>query len=158
MTKLGHKKASVIALGLNCVALPLIFTNHAHFSLLVIGRMIMAAGGTMLIILVQPVIAKFFDLKFKGILSYLTPTAYILAALLASLLFVYEGSNKAVINIFYKNWQLITGLCAGLAFLPWFAYMYFGKDFATAENAEQEMEQKLLPENTYKGIIKEKNT
>lgn len=126
-----------------------------HYSLLVIGRMIMGAGGTMLVILVQPIISKFFDLKFKGILSYITPTAYILAALLANLLFVYEGSSKSVITFFYKNWKVFTGVCAGLAFLPWFAYIYFGRDFATDVGSEQILERNL-PENTYTGIIKEK--
>ncbi|GCE63241.1 mycoplasma MFS transporter [Candidatus Mycoplasma haematohominis] len=156
VVKFTHRRAALIALLLNSAALPLIYMPH--YSLFVLGRMFMGFGGTMLIILVQPIIARFFDLRGKGILSAITPTAYLFGALVAHSLFVYEGTTSGgPLKYFQDNWKTVASICAGLSLIPLVGYFLFAKNFNTADNAEQELEQLEKPENTYSGIIKERS-
>lgn len=156
VVKCTHRWAALIALTLNTAALPLIYAPH--YILFVLGRMFMGFGGTMLIILVQPIIARFFGFKGKGVLSAITPTAYLFGALIAHLLFVYKGnSTSGIVLYFLKNWKTMSAICAAFSYLPLFGYFLFAKNFNTADNMEEELEQVERPENTYSGIIKEKS-
>ncbi|CBY92046.1 hexosephosphate transport protein [Mycoplasma haemofelis str. Langford 1] len=147
MVKLSHKYAVILAMLLNTAAFPLVFSPN--FTLFVIGRMVMACGGTMLIILIQPILSRFFSLGAKGILSIFTPWAYVLGALFVNLLFL----SSSISSYLTTNWKMCTAITGLLTYLPALYYALFGENFEANTAGHVSTSEKP---DTYLGVLKEK--
>lgn len=155
IVKLTHKWAVVVSMILVLMAIPAILMpgSVGGFAGFIIFRMLLAIGGTTLIIYIQPVMAKSMNTKQKGIFSVISPFGFNLATVIAVAPFLTLGVSLQ------ENWQIVAGIAAGVAFVPLILYLIFGKNFDTNTQAQDnglEKEEKL-PSSSLK-ILKEKQT
>ncbi|WP_281178727.1 MFS transporter [Candidatus Mycoplasma haematobovis] len=148
MVKLTHKYAVILAMVLNTAAFPLVFSSS--LPLFIVGRVLMACGGTMLIIFIQPVLSKFFSLGAKGVLTIFSSWAYVLGALLVNLLFISTDVKK----ILTDKWQICVGVAGLMTYFPVLYYCLFGKNFDASPQTKEIVSDKP---DSYLGLLKEKD-
>ncbi|QKT05258.1 hexose phosphate transporter [Mycoplasma sp. OR1901] len=136
LVKLFHKKTTIVAISLTLFGIPAQYLPHSsgYYALFLIMRTLMAIGGTMTIILTQPVIASFFNKKQKSVLSSFGILTYPLGTIIAILPFVttnIEGA-KAIV----RNWQLILTILSSLNLIPLVVMIIFGLKFDVPKKTE----------------------
>lgn len=158
IAKLTHKYAVLVSLLLTTIAYPLVFVSS--FSLFIIGRMIMAMGGTLLIIYIQPIISNFFTQKNKGRFSSLNGLAYSGGAVLLNAIFLRTSLSTYLV----EHWRVTALVFAALTYVPFLGYWWLGVNFQTGSDykydATTDNDPKLLthPDATYKKVASEKDS
>lgn len=122
LIKLGVRKAAIVALVLLCFAFIAVFTpNYFAYTG---ARMIMALGGSMIMVYMNTVVAKFISADKRIITSALITAAYNIGALSIALpFFFFEDIVKST------DWQTIMMLISGAALVMLALWVIFGKDF-----------------------------
>lgn len=151
ITKISHKYAVLISMGFMMAAIPAAYL--VRYEAFLIARALMALGGTMLIVYVQPIISRFFKNNQKALLSSITTSGYPLAVV-CSFAFVLNNNMK---NILLQNWQITATVVAAIIVIPLILYILFGHNFAFVSNTNTVQNPDIKPA-TYKELIKEKQT
>ncbi|AAT27529.1 hexose phosphate transporter [[Mycoplasma] mobile] len=154
IVKLTHKWAVVISLALLLMAIPAILmpSNVGGFAGFIIFRMLLAIGGTTLIIYTQPIVAKSVPQKRKGIFTIFSTFGFSLATIIVAAPFL---SLRIQLQ---TNWQFVSGITAATAFIPLVIYIIFGKNFDITSQVKLDQYDSTLYPTTGKEIIKEKQT
>lgn len=128
LARLFHKWYTFIAIAMCLVGIPAQFMpgSGGGYVGFVVLRTIMAIGGTMLIILTQPVVANFFGPKQKALISQFGIWFYPLGTIISIIPFVILGSN---VESLQKNWQLVFTLLGALSLIPLVVIGVFGTKF-----------------------------
>lgn len=124
IAKFTHKWTSMIALGLTLLGILSVFSpTYAGFIIL---RTLLAIGGTVLIVLFQPIISNYFKPKSKAVLSILNPWAANFGTIIALI-------PAAVAGVFLtnarSNWQTVLLIVSALQILPFLVYLIFAQRF-----------------------------
>lgn len=151
IVKISHKYAVIIAMILLSLALPAIFMPD--FYLFIATRLLMALGGSMMIILMQPVISRFFNLSHKRILSLISVQGFVVGSLVSFAFFLDENFRI----ILLKNWKILAGVIGGLTFIPLIFYLILGRNFNLNIKSVHHKTQ-LIKATTYLGIAQEPQT
>ncbi|AAT27528.1 hexose phosphate transporter [[Mycoplasma] mobile] len=154
IVKLTHKWAVVISLVFVLLAVPaaLMPAGIGGYIGFIIFRMLLAIGGTTLIIYVQPVLAKSMTQKQKGIFSIISPFGFNVGTIIATIPFLFIANQLRI------DWQIVAGSAAATAIIPLILYILFGKNFDTASQTKlNSTDEVSLPSSSLK-ILKEKQT
>ncbi|MCT4469594.1 hexose phosphate transporter [Mycoplasma sp. HS2188] len=140
LAKLAHKYSTIVALSLTLFGIPAQYLpgNGVGYAFFIILRTIMAIGGTMLIILTQPVVANFFNKKQKSFVSQFGVWFYPLGTIIAIVPFVF-AANVALIR---DNWQIVLTVLSALNVVPLIVMVIFGTKF-DVKKQEQSTEPKV---------------
>ncbi|WP_043885151.1 MFS transporter [Mycoplasma suis] len=147
LLKLGFRKACLMACGLVTVSLPLIFSPH--WTVLILGRLVMAAGGTLTIIYISPLLSKLVLPEKRKKLAAWNGFTFALSGLLVNLLFMISP----VSTFLTKHWQWTSSITALFSFIPLIVFYLNGKDFEIVSLKEKLTVSK--PEN-YFTLLREK--
>ncbi|AFO51713.1 major facilitator superfamily transporter [Candidatus Mycoplasma haematolamae str. Purdue] len=131
LMKLGFRRACLLACGLATVALPLIFSPH--WTVLLLGRLAMAAGGTLTIIYVSPLLSKVTLPEKKKKLAAMNGFTFALAGLLVNALFLISPVKSALVS----QWKWTAGVTAGFSFVPLIIFYMYGKNFEIVSMTEK---------------------
>ncbi len=157
IVKVGHRYAVIIAMTLLAFALPTVFLPN--YPLFIIGRMIMAIGGTVLIVYTQPIISRFFSPNKKTWLLRLNSFAFNIGAGLPLILWMFPSVSSVLLD----NWQLVAGIVAGAPLILLIIYWLLAENIEIkkvangAENTNNVQAEKLASA-TWSSVAKDKNT
>ncbi|SNV02293.1 Arabinose efflux permease [Megamonas hypermegale] len=131
LLKLNPRKASIVALVLLCFSFVAVFATN--YWLYTIARMIMALGGSMVMVYMNTVVASFIANDEKIIANALVTASYnIGAGAVAIIFFLY----KDVVTSDWQNTMYMFSLCSILLLVLW---TVFAKDFSPSnEDAQAE--------------------
>ncbi|AIA29758.1 major facilitator protein [Mycoplasmopsis californica] len=143
LSKLFHKYTTIVALSLTLLGIPAQFLPSQPYGyvLFLVLRTLMAIGGTMMIILTQPIVANFFTKKQKSVVSQFGIWFYPLGTIIAVLPFVvahYTKANDVVMN----NWKTILTTLSALNVIPLLVMIIFGSRFDAKKAQEEESMEK----------------
>lgn len=157
VVKFTHKWASLIALFLNAMAIPSILIGFAAggtagYALFIFFRLFLAVGGTTLIVLLQPVIAKSISIpKIRSIIQSISPFGFNLGFIVMTVIFV-DPMTAAFLRM-GNNWFYFSLAFALLTLIPLVIYIISGVNFdVSPANAKTEKPP------TMRSLLKEKNT
>ncbi len=157
ISKVGHKKAVLIAMALLSVALPTVFMGYipgqAGYSLFILGRMIMAIGGTVLIVYIQPIISRFFDDKGRAKLSRINCLGFNLGAAIPLIIICIPGAQKFLSH----HWQVYAGIISGLPILLLITYFLLAEDIDIKTQSNKN-EDRSTNGSTWSSVAKDKRT
>lgn len=105
----------------------------------------MAIGGTTLIVLIQPVISRFFNQKQRPYFSQMSPMFYPLAGLVSFAIF----SNPEVKLVLTQHYQITMAATSSITFLFILLYVIFGQNFDILKGSDQNLNSALLKPTTY---------
>lgn len=123
LVKLGYRRACLLAFALTTVALPLIFSPH--WTVLILGRFVMAAGGTLTIIYISPLLAKLALPAKKQKLATLNGFTYAISGLIVNVLFIIQPVSQFLV----KHWKYVASAVAVFSFLPLILFYLYGENF-----------------------------
>ena len=149
IVKFGHRKSVLISLFFLSFG---IFTSFLwSYWAFIAGRMIMAIGGTILIVYTQPIIAKYFkdDRNATNKLNLFNSFGFNFGAILATLPFIF-WSNEIL-----ENWKIISSSLASASIIILLIYLVYGKEIEISSESITEEEKN---NTSYKSVMKEKNT
>ncbi|MEI7038948.1 hexose phosphate transporter [Mycoplasmopsis bovis] len=128
LARIFHKWSTFIAIAMCLVGVPAQFMpgNGGGYVGFIVLRTIMAIGGTMLIILTQPVVANFFGPKQKALISQFGIWFYPLGTIISIIPFVILGQN---VESLQKNWVLVFTILGALSIIPLIVIGIFGTKF-----------------------------
>lgn len=122
IVKVSHKYAVIISLVFMLFGIAAPYSpSYAGFIIL---RTIMAIGGTMQIVLLQPVAARYMNQRQKTLFSKLSPFFYPIGTIITLLPFV-KGDN----SLFQEQWQTIFLVISLLTLIPLIGYIILGAKF-----------------------------
>ena len=144
LLKLNPRKASIVALVLLCFSFIALFaTNYWLYTL---ARMIMALGGSMIMVYINTVVAKFIANDEKIIASALITASYnIGAGLVAIIFFLYK-------DVVFANWQHTMYLFSVMSILFLALWVILAKDFSPNDNDKRQP----LEKYSYKDALTDK--
>ncbi len=146
LVKIGHRKSIYIAMG--SLLFGIIAPWVQFYSLFVISRMIMAIGGTTLIVYTQPIIANYFTKsETKSRLNVFNCFACNFGLIFAIAPFIFWSHGLTL------HWQAYSTGFATLAIVSLVLYVIYGEDI--------NLDTTQGPEDTnvtYKSVLKEKRT
>ncbi|QJR44455.1 MFS transporter [Mycoplasma miroungirhinis] len=156
LVKFFHKYATIIALGLTLFGIPAQYfpVGQTGYWFFIVFRTIMAIGGTMLIILTQPVVANFFNKKQKSVVSQFGVWFYPLGTIISIIPFVFVANTAAI----RENWQIVYTVLAALNALPLLVMVIFGSKFDVKTKEQRAQEPKVNNFGILKGYLKTKST
>ncbi|WP_425411724.1 hexose phosphate transporter [Mycoplasma simbae] len=156
LVKFAHKNTTIIALALTLLGIPAQFmpANAYGYVLFLILRTLMAIGGTMLIILTQPIAANFFTKKEKSIASQFGIWFYPLGTILSIVPFVFVGNVESV----RANWQIIFTVLAVLNVIPLLIMVFFGSKFDVKTKEEKQQNKGPSGWSILRSYLKKKST
>ncbi|AGX89225.1 MFS transporter [Mycoplasma parvum] len=131
LMKLGFRKACLMACALVTLSLPLVFSPH--WTVLILGRLIMAAGGTLTIIYISPLLSKLVLPEKRKKLVAWNGFTFALSGLVVNLLFMISPIS----NFLTTYWRWTASVTALLAFLPLIFFYIHGKDFELISLSEK---------------------
>jgi MFS family permease len=133
LMKMGPKKAAGVAIGLLMMGLVAIYLpNYWAYT---VARMVMAVGGSMVIVYMNPVVAHYVtNSKVKLRINAANTVTYNVGAFIVSILFALF-SNKMV-----ENWRLTLTFFASLTILFFIGWLWKAENFETIENNGGEAE------------------
>lgn len=152
VSRVSHKFAVVGSLVLLSFGFAAGFATN--YWLYLLSRFIMAIGGTTLIVLIQPVISRFFNQKQRPYFSQISPMFYPLGGLVSFSIF----SNPEVKLVLTQHYQITMAATSSITFLFILLYVIFGQNFDILKGSDQNLSNASLKPSTYWGIIKEKQT
>nr|WP_223658815.1 hexose phosphate transporter [Mycoplasma tauri] len=134
LAKLFHKYTTIIALSLTLFGIPAQFLPGENWGyvLFLILRTFMAIGGTMMIILTQPVVSNFFNKKQKSVVSQFGIWFYPLGIIISVFPYVvahYLPHTDSTKIFIMDKWQWILTILAALNALPLLVMILFGSRF-----------------------------
>lgn len=125
IVKVSHKYAVIISLVFMLFGIAAPYSpSYAGFIIL---RTILAIGGTMQIVLLQPVVARYMNQRQKALFSKLSPFFYPIGTIITLLPFV-AGDKLQVVSI-QKEWQIIFLIISLLTLIPLIGYIILGAKF-----------------------------
>lgn len=176
INRLGHKKACIFGFSMVLLSFPFILTlqmklamtsngmgeeiaSQFSYALFVIFRIFLSIGGTAIMILQAPVIAKFFtNLKARNAAVKTGNVPAQAAGILASLIFI-NGVVKAGASSVAANWQLISWIILGIILFLFVVYLFIGMHFKVNNNKtttnKQTLEEAKTSENSFKWLLKQ---
>lgn len=159
IVKFTHKWAALIALFLNAMAIPSVIIGfavggQAGFWLFIFFRLFLAVGGTTLIVLLQPVVAKSISSpKVRSIIQSISPFGFNLGFIIMTAIFV-NPKTAAALRL-ENQWFYFSLGFALLNLIPLVIYLVTGVNFEVSrtKNVVQTGEKA-----TMLSILKNKNT
>lgn len=148
LIKLSPKKASILALFFLSFSFLAIFSPN--YWIYIAARMIMALGGSMIMVYMNTVIAKFIPADKKIITSALTTGSYNMGAVIVG------GSLYFLTDYLTHNdhWQYIMLGFSLLSLISFALWLAFSKDFQP--NASNGSSEAIAKEYTYSDALKDK--
>lgn len=155
LVKFGHKYAVIISISLISIAIiaPWLHqdvegSDYLGFALFIIARLFMSLGGTIVIIYIQPIIARYInDRKIKTKLSAITPLGYNAAVIISYLII---SISPQVSQALFNNWQLVTA-CFALPIIPLLIlYWIKAENFQELPNPENGQEKSWTMKDAFK--------
>jgi MFS family permease len=124
LMKLGPKKAASVAIGLLISALIAIYLpNYWAYT---VARMFMGLGGSMVIVYMNPVVARYINNpKEKLRINALNTVSYNVGAFIVSILFTFFAAQLT------KDWQLTLTVFASLTLVLFALWVIKAEDFET---------------------------
>ncbi|MGZ9800757.1 hexose phosphate transporter [Mycoplasma sp. AC1221] len=138
LTRLAHRWTVIIAFILTLIGIPAqwIFpASQGGYVGFVIFRTLMAIGGTMLIILTQPVVARFFNAKTKSIVSQFGIWFFPLGSIITVVTFLAANPNDVK-----SAWQIIFTVISALNIIPLLIFIFVGSRFGIKTAQERAKE------------------
>lgn len=144
LIKKGPKKAVIVALFFLMFSVVAVWMpNYWAYT---IARMVMALGGSMVVIYMNPVVAHYIPPKKKMIANAWNTVSYNVGAFVTSILFViFSKQLKA-------NWQVTLSVMAVLTIILFLMWLLIAEDFDTKSNV---MEQTKEIEYSYGDALKD---
>lgn len=161
VTKIGHKNACIFAMAMILSSFPFILTplmkdrmiangtdenvaSEASYSLFIIFRLFLSVGGTAIMILQAPLIAKFFlRPKTRNAVAKCVNIPANATGVLCSMLFfngvVASTATMTGPQLVASQWQLISGVFLIIVLVMFAAYMLVGMEFGV-KGAGQKVE------------------
>lgn len=125
IVKVSHKYAVIISLVFMLFGIAAPYSpSYAGFIIL---RTILAIGGTMQIVLLQPVVARYMNQRQKALFSKLSPFFYPIGTIITLLPFV-AGDKLQVVSI-QQQWQTVFLVISLLTLIPLIGYIILGAKF-----------------------------
>jgi MFS family permease len=133
LMKLGPKKAAGTAIGLLMMGLVAIYLpNYWAYTA---ARMVMAVGGSMVIVYMNPVVAHYItNSKIKLRMNAANTVAYNAGAFIVAVLFTIFAKQMVV------NWRLTLTYFAALTILFFVGWLWKAENFETRENNQGKTE------------------
>lgn len=124
LVKLGPKKAAVVAIGLLTMSLAAIYMpNYWAFTG---ARMLMALGGSMVIVYMNPVVARYISSSKERLrINAMNTVSYNVGAFVVALLFTLFSDTLT------KDWQVTLTIFASLTLISFVAWILLAEDFDT---------------------------
>ncbi|MQS52869.1 MFS transporter [Companilactobacillus mishanensis] len=133
LIKSGPKRAITIAMVLLMFSVVAVWMpNYWAFT---ISRMVMALGGSMVIVYMNPVVANYVAPDKKMIANALNTVSYNVGAFVVSILFVFFAQQLAA------NWKITLTIMASLTVVFFILWLIVSEDFDTTKNLESSEEQ-----------------
>lgn len=167
ITKIGHKKAVIFAVGMILLSFPALLTpmmkesminnsgmsinsaSQTSYGLFIVFRIFLAIGGTTINILQAPLIAKFFiSKKQKNTAVKINNVPAQVAGILASLIFIgaisqtltHAATESLGQILMSQKWILISGVVLGIVFAILMVYLFVGMHFTLKTNQQDKKE------------------
>ncbi|MGJ7919083.1 MFS transporter [Neobacillus sp. LXY-4] len=133
LMKLGPKKAAGTAMGLLMMGLVAIYLpNYWAFT---VARMVMAVGGSMVIVYMNPVLAHYItNSRVKLRICAANTVSYNVGAFIVAVLFTLFANQLIV------NWRLTLTFFASLTILVFAAWLWKAENFETRQNVGKNTE------------------
>ncbi|WP_245529184.1 MFS transporter [Candidatus Mycoplasma haematominutum] len=147
LTKLGYRKACLLACGLATTALPLIFSPH--WTVLIVGRIIMAAGGTLTIIYISPLLSKLTLPAKRKKLAALNGFTFAISGLVVNVLFMIQSISTFLTT----HWRWVSATSAIMSFIPLLLFYRYGGNFEISSLSEKLKVR--IPDN-YETLLRDK--
>lgn len=131
LMKLGPKKAAGIAIGLLMMSIVAIYLpNYWAYT---VARMFMAIGGSMVIVYMNPVVARYVtNPKVKLRINAANTVSYNVGAFIVAVLFTLFASQLTA------NWRLTLTFFASLTVVFFIAWLLKAEDFEVNEQSDNE--------------------
>lgn len=129
LMKLGPKKAAGVAIGLLIMGLVAIYLpNYWAYTA---ARMVMAVGGSMVIVYMNPVVAHYVtNSKIKLRINAANTVAYNTGAFIVAILFTIFAKQMVA------NWRLTLTFFASLTLLFFIGWLWKAENFETKDSAD----------------------
>lgn len=125
IVKVSHKYAVIISLVFMLFGIAAPYSpSYAGFIIL---RTILAIGGTMQIVLLQPVVARYMNQRQKALFSKLSPFFYPIGTIITLLPFV--AGDKLQVESIQQQWQTVFLVISLLTLIPLIGYIILGAKF-----------------------------
>ena len=128
LLRLGIKRAASLAVLLLLFALVAIWLPNYY--LYVLARMIMAVGGSMVMVYMNPLVSRFVAREQKVVFSTLITVSYNVGAFIVALAFAFW------LDLMHHNWQLTMTAFSGLLVLVALFWFAVAADFDTGGGGE----------------------
>lgn len=131
LMKLGPRKAAGTAIGLLMMGLVAIYLpNYWAYT---VARMVMAIGGSMVIVYMNPVVAHYVtNSKIKLRINAANTVSYNVGAFIVAVLFTLFANHLV------QNWRITLTFFASLTTLFFIAWLWKAENFAMEDSSKQE--------------------
>lgn len=126
LVKMGIKKAAQLAIALLCFALVAVWMPN--YWLYIIARMIMALGGSMIMVYMNPIVVRFVAQENKIFYSSLITASYNIGAFVIAIAFVLFA------DVLRADWRITLSGVALVAIMTFITWLIKAEDFATGGN------------------------
>lgn len=131
VSRVSHKFAVIGSLVFLACGFVAGFAPNYHIYLA--SRFVMAIGGTTLIVLIQPVISRFFNQKQRPYFSQMSPMFYPLAGLVSFAVF----ANPDVKYVLTQHYQATMAVTSSITFVFIALYLIFGQNFDILKGSDK---------------------
>lgn len=161
INKVGHKNGVIFGLGMMILSFPYVLTpfmknsmlengldeltaSQISYGIFIVFRMLLAVGGTSILVYITPIIAKFFYYpKYRNTCTKITTAPAQLAGIIASLIFIDKATKIKISG----DWQLIGGILIGITLLLLIVYLFIGMHFRLSDNSNKDTKEFLDQKN-----------
>ncbi|MDW2834400.1 hexose phosphate transporter [Mesomycoplasma ovipneumoniae] len=151
IVKISHKYTVVLSLIFMLFGIAAPYSpTYAGFIIL---RTIFAIGGTMQIVLIQPVVSNYLNSRQKAVISQFSPFFYPIGTIITLIPFIMSGEIQSSVR---SHWQTIFLVIGLLTLIPLIGYIILGTKFDLYPSAlaNQTKQEKL----TLLSFFKQKDT
>ncbi|WP_371246301.1 hexose phosphate transporter [Mycoplasmopsis agassizii] len=158
VVKFTHKWAvlaamTFLAMSILSITIGAAVGGQGGYALFIIFRLLLAVGGTTLIILLQPVVAKSVkNPKTKAIMSSISPLGFNTAFIVMTAFFIKPDTA----NFLITNWYWFSLIWALVTLVPLVTYIFIGQNFEIASGASSDATTEKKA--TLGSVLREKNT
>lgn len=153
IVKISHKYTVILSLFF--MLFGIIAPYSATYAGFIILRTIFAIGGTMQIILIQPVVSNYLNQRQKAVISQFSPFFYPIGTIITLIPFAGIIGKEAQ-EAFRDNWQIVFLVIGLLTLIPLIGYIILGTKFDLyPSNIEKRNKQEKLSLATF---FKQKDT